>query len=146
MKSRFLPFINALGCLALAGVILVQWNKERALDGTISQLRSELSEARAAADAQRQRMASLERDISVLKESLEATQQATEVATRALEEKEAAGELLVGELAAVRAQVALWQEAIAGRDEKIRELGEELVATRARLDTALVRLKEAGAR
>lgn len=146
MKSRFLPFINALGCLALAGVILVQWNKERALDGTISQLRSELSEARAAADAQRQRTASLERDISVLKESLEATQQAMEVATRALEEKEAAGELLVGELAAVRAQVALWQEAIVGRDEKIRELGEELVATRARLDTALVRLKEAGAR
>ena len=146
MKSRFLPFINALGCLALAGVILVQWNKERALDGTISQLRSELSEARAAADAQRQRMASLERDISVLKESLEATQQAMEVATRALEEKEAVGELLVGELAAVRAQVALWQEAIVGRDEKIRELGEELVATRARLDTALVRLKEAGAR
>lgn len=124
----------------------MQWNKERALDGTISQLRSELSEARAAADVQRQRMASLERDISVLKESLEATQQATEVATRALEEKEAAGELLVGELAAVRAQVALWQDAIAGRDEKIRELGEELVATRARLDTALVRLKEAGAR
>jgi chromosome segregation ATPase len=146
VKSRFLPFINALGCLALAGVILVQWNKERALDGTISQLRSELSEARAAADAQRQRTASLERDISVLKESLEATQQAMEVATRALEEKEAAGELLVGELAAVRAQVALWQEAIVGRDEKIRELGEELVATRARLDTALVRLKEAGAR
>jgi chromosome segregation ATPase len=146
VKSRFLPFINALGCLALAGVILVQWNKERALDGTISQLRSELSEARAAADAQRQRMASLERDISVLKESLEATQQAMEVATRALEEKEAVGELLVGELAAVRAQVALWQEAIVGRDEKIRELGEELVATRARLDTALVRLKEAGAR
>jgi chromosome segregation ATPase len=140
VKSRFLPFINALGCLALAGVILVQWNKERALDGTISQLRSELSEARAAADAQRQRTASLERDISVLKESLEATQQAMEVATRALEEKEAAGELLVGELAAVRAQVALWQEAIVGRDEKIRELGEELVATRARLDTALVRL------
>lgn len=124
----------------------MQWNKERALDGTISQLRSELSEARAAADVQRQRMASLERDISVLKESLEATQQAKEVATRALEEKEAAGELLVGELAAVRAQVALWQEAIAGRDEKIRELGEELVATRARLDTALLRLKEAGAR
>lgn len=124
----------------------MQWNKERALDGTISQLRSELSEARAAADAQRQRTASLERDISVLKESLEATQQAMEVATRALEEKEAAGELLVGELAAVRAQVALWQEAIVGRDEKIRELGEELVATRARLDTALVRLKEAGAR
>ena len=124
----------------------MQWNKERALDGTISQLRSELSEARAAADVQRQRMASLERDISVLKESLEATQQAMEVATRALEEKEAAGELLVGELAAVRAQVALWQEAIVGRDEKIRELGEELVATRARLDTALVRLKEAGAR
>ena len=119
MNCRALPILNAIGCLVLTGVIVLQWQRERALDGSLAQLKSELaSESKRAAD--------LERDIAVLKESLEATQQSA---------AQAAAE-----------QLTIWQTAVAGRDAKLRELDAALAATRQRLDAAIARLKEAGAR
>ena len=126
MKSRALPILNAFGCLALSGVIVVQWQRERMLDETLAKLKYELRTANDQAAAEATRAANLERDIAVLKESIEATQQA-------------AGE-------SAREQGAIWQTSLAERDEKLRELDAELTTTRQRLDEAVARLKEAGAR
>jgi chromosome segregation ATPase len=146
MKSRFLPIINAIGCLVITSLVVVQWQAERASDAAIAKLRRELAESREQTAEESRRRSALERDITVLKEALEATQQAAESATRESAEHQERASRLSGEVDAARDQVTLWETAIAGRDERIRKLDSELKETRERLDQAVERLKAAGAR
>lgn len=146
MKSRILPILNAIGCLALTGVVLLQWTKERALEASLDVRLHELAEAKDQAASEVQRSADLERDILALKESLEATQKAAETTQLALAERGAKATANADEITAAREKIATWQAAIAGRDEKIRELDTELAATRGRLEAAVARLKTAGGR
>lgn len=146
MKSRVLPILNLAGCLALTGLVLLQWNRERALDSRIGKLQTELAAARDQSAAETKRAAALHRDIEVLKESIEATQKAAEAAANGLAENESQTAELQMELGAAREQIVEWQTAIAARDEKLKSLNTELVATRKRLDEAIGKLKTAGAR
>lgn len=146
MKSRILPILNAVGCLALTGVILLQWSKERKLETSLDARLIELAAAKDQAAAESQRAGNLERDIAVLKESIEATQTAAESASRALAERDLENQALVGEVTAAREQLITWQAALAERDAKIRELGADLTATRQRLDAAVAKLKVAAER
>lgn len=146
MNSRVLPILNAIGCLVLAGLVVVQWNKELVLDQKLTRLGTELTTAREQAAAEGKRAAGLERDISVLKESIESSQQASEEAARRFAEKETQTAGLEVEITTAREQVKTWQDAIAARDAKLRELNDELSATRRRLDEAIAKLKEAAAR
>ncbi len=146
MNSRVLPILNAIGCLILAGLVVVQWNKELALDQKLTTLRSELTTTREQAAAETKRAAGLERDIAVLKESIQSSQQASDEAARKFAEKVTQSAGLEAEVTAAREQVKTWQDAIATRDAKLRELDAELTNTRRRLDEAVAKLKTAGAR
>jgi chromosome segregation ATPase len=146
MTSRTLPIINAIGCLVLTGVVVLQWRKERALDASLYGLRTELSAARGKADEEAKRRAALERDIEVLKDSIASTQQAAESVTRNLVEKDQAAAQLQTELNAAREQLTLWEAALKARDERIVTLDANLAATRKRLDEAVAKLRSAGAR
>jgi chromosome segregation ATPase len=146
MNSRVLPVLNLVGCLALTGLVLVQWRKEHVTDAATAALRNELNSARAEiAEAAKQR-AALERDIVVLKESIEATQKSAETSARGLEEKERQVAELETGIATARGQVTAWEAAIQQRDERIRTLEGDLAKTRQRLDEAVARIKEAAAR
>jgi chromosome segregation ATPase len=146
MTPRTLPIVNAIGCLALTGVVVLQWRKERALDASLHGLRTELSAAKGTADEEAKRRAALERDIEVLKESIASTQQAAESATRTLAEKDQAAAQFETELNAAREQITLWEAALKARDERIVSLDANLAATRKRLDEAVAKLRSAGAR
>jgi chromosome segregation ATPase len=146
MTPRTLPVINAIGCLVLTGVMVLQWRKERALDASMHGLRTELAAARVKADEEAKRRAALERDIEVLKDSIASTQQAAESVTRNLVEKDQAAAQLQTELNAAREQLTLWEAALKARDERIVSLDANLAATRKRLDEAVAKLKSAGAR
>jgi chromosome segregation ATPase len=141
VKARVLPILNAIGCIVLTGVILLQWKKERALDSSLVSLRSQLTEARELATRESSRAANLERDIIVLKESIEAIQKSAEATNQALSKQQIETSGLTGEINAAREQILSWQTAIAERDEKIRSLNSEITATRKRLDEAIRRLK-----
>lgn len=141
MNPRSLPMINALGCLVLAAVVFSQWGKESRADAATSHLRSELAAAGVHAETDAKRIADLERDIAVLKQSFEATRLAAAVA-----QKRSGPAGTEGELTAAREQVETWKSSLADRDSRISELEAELVTTRRRLDEAVVRLKQAGAR
>lgn len=141
-----LPILNAVGCLILAVVVVVQWNKELALDQKLTRLGTELTTAKEQAAAEAKRATGLERDIFVLKESIESSQQAIEEAARRFAEKETQSAGLEAEITTAREQVKTWQDAIAVRDAKLRELNDELSATRRRLDQVIAKLKEAGGR
>ncbi|MCU0777449.1 MAG: hypothetical protein MUF86_07250, partial [Akkermansiaceae bacterium] len=63
MNSRVLPVLNLIGCLALTGLVVVQWRREHITDAVAAGLRRELATARQEiAEAARQRT-TLERDI-----------------------------------------------------------------------------------
>ena len=146
MSPRVLPILNAVGCLVLTGLVVAQWRKERRLDATLAGVRTELVAAKEQAATEGTRRTALERDIAVLKESIEATQRAAEAATRTASENDLAATQLHAELAATRDQVAAWEAAIKTRDERIRALDANLKETRKRLDEAIAQLKAADAR
>lgn len=144
--SRVLPILNALGCLALTALVIAQWRGERSANAQITGLKTEINHARHQAAEQEKRRAALERDIAVLKESIESLQKSAEAATRGLAEKEQAAGQLQTELDAARQQVTAWEQALKSRDDRIRELDTQLSATRKRLDEAIAKLKTAAAR
>lgn len=146
MNARFLPVLNLIGCLALTGLVVTQWRTERSKEAALADLKSQLAAARHQAKEDAKHRAALEHDISVLKESLEATQKAAEAATRELEQKEQHITQLQAAESAARTQLAAWEEAVKQRDERIRALETDLTKTRARLDEAVIRLKQAAER
>ena len=146
MNSRLLPLLNLIGCLALTGLVVVQWRRERSLDGALVNLKSQLAEAHHQASENAKRRSALEHDSIVLKESLEATQKAAETAGRELAEKQQLVAQLQTETVAIREQLTAWEDAVKQRDDRIRALEEQLTKTRAKLDEAIARLKEAAAR
>jgi chromosome segregation ATPase len=146
MTTRVLPILNTIGCLALTGLVVVQWRKERTLDSTLTNLRSELADSRIRIEEDAKQRAALERDISVLKESIEAIQKSAESSARDLAEKDELATRLEADLGSARDQVAAWESAIRERDARIQTLDADLAAARKRLDEAIARLKEAGAR
>lgn len=146
MISRLLTFANAAGCVILIALVVIQWGKERGLNGDLAETRSELADVSARKLEQEQRLGALERDIQVLKDSLTATQQAAETTARELGEKTTAATALETELQAAREQIVAWETALKARDERIRGLTDELAATRKRLDEAVARLKAAAER
>lgn len=146
MTPRALAIINAIGCLLLTALVVVQWRSERVMNGALGRLSAELATVNEQAAEEAKQRAALERDIAVLKETIEATQQAAESSARALVEKDALATRSQTELAAAREQVTAWEAALKVRDERIRSLDTDLSATRKRLDEAIVNLKAAGAR
>jgi len=146
VKSRYLPLINSIGCLLLCGMVIVQWNNERRLIASIGHLKSELNASLAQSSSESQRRKALDHDIMILKESLEITQQAYDSSTRSLKAAETKALELETKANKDQAQLEAWKTAIDSRDEKLRNLNSELVATRNRLDDAINKLKAAGAK
>jgi chromosome segregation ATPase len=146
MNARLLPVLNVIGCLALTALIIVQWRKEHVLDRAAAGLRQQLADSRAETATEATRRTALERDITILKESIEATQQAAEKSTRELEEQRKLAATLQSEVTVAREQIINWQEAIKQRDDRIIILTDELTRTRQRLEEAIARLREAANR
>ncbi len=149
--SRFLPILNLVGCLLITVVIVAQWLKERGLGERITSISQELVISRDQTAEAEKRAIALESDVAQLKEAIEATTLArkeAEDAARAEVEKITTGHNeRIAELAtASEERVKIWEKAIADRDVKIRELNSSLTTTRERLNEAITKLKEAGAR
>lgn len=148
--SRFLPLLNLVGCLLISGLVLAQWHKERGLHTRIKELNQQLVAAGEQHDAAMKRATALENDIAQLKDAIESTAQArTEMAdamTKLVAESQAHAATVATTNQSNLEQVKIWENAIADRDAKIRELNSSLTATRERLNEAIAKLKEAGAR
>ena len=148
--SRFLPLLNLVGCLLISGLILAQWHKERGLDTRIKELNQQLVAAGEQHDAEMKRATALENDIAQLKESIESivkTRTETEDAmAKLVAESQARATTVATTNQSNLEQAKIWEQAIADRDAKIRELNSSLTATRERLNEAIAKLKEAGAR
>ncbi len=145
-NNRVLPILNAVGCLALTVLVVVQWQREHETGRVVDRLRNEIAAAHARAAEDARHRAALERDISVLKEAIESIQRAAEESALELEEQQQLNASLQAEVAATGDQLAAWEAAVKQRDQRITTLNEELERTRQRLEEAVARLREAGAR
>lgn len=146
MSSRVLTILNALGCLALTGLIATLWLKERDMASEIVSIAKERDSARSEIQKLISRRTALEGDIATLKESLASTQQAAESATGELTAKSELATQLQTDLDTARTQVTTWESALKERDTRIETLQSELTKTRTRLDEAIAKLKQAGAK
>lgn len=140
-----ITLLNAIGCLVLTAVIITLWQRERSDRASITSLRSELNLAAAEAAKADELRSALERDISVLKESIASAQTDAETANRNFAEKNQLAIQLQDELGAAREQIIAWEIALKDRDERIRSLDADLSAARKRLDEAIAKLKASGA-
>jgi len=145
VKSRALILINAIGCLALTGLVVVQWRKERATSERMVRVMAESAAANERAAEEGKRRAALERDIATLKETIDSIQKSAETSADAFAQKDQLANQLDAELKAAREQLTSWEAALKARDERIRTLDSNLAATRQRLDEAIRKLKAAGA-
>lgn len=147
MIPRFLPILNLVGCVLVTGVILAQWRKEQQLGNQVKAISQELVASHDQTAEAEKRATALEGDVAQLKESIEATAAANRLAeaenVRVTTEHH---EKMNALITAAEGQAQTWQAAIAERDAKIKELGSSLSATRTRLNEAIAKLKEAGAR
>ena len=139
---RILPVINAIGCLALTGIIVAQWNAQLKSTEKSKRMAVDMVELKASAAEETARAALLEQDISTLKETLEAMR----VSNARLAQDAAVANLQKQDLEATREAVKGWEAAVAERDVKLKDLNSKLTATRERLDQAIGKLKAAGAR
>jgi peptidoglycan hydrolase CwlO-like protein len=151
--ARWLSILNAIGCLVLAGFILIQWRGGQSLSRELHQSRSrEILETNARLEAEKLAKG-LQADLDGLKASIDSIQQAAAVAEEEMAVKVEEARGLAGLVTEAQNQIKTWEEAVKARDEaivqrdaKLKELNEALVATRARLDEAVAALKKAGAR
>lgn len=163
MRASKLPalvIINAAGCLALAGFILLQWFEGHATEAKLEQARKEIILEKNARLEAEHRAKLFESDITGLKASIESIQKASELAQKELGEKNALVDAANQSLQDAQGKVKEWEDAVKKRDEaitlrdskltelteKLKESNASLLATRKRLDEAVAELKKAGAR
>lgn len=149
-RNRLLPLLNLLGCILITGIIVVQWRQEHRRQEEIQRLERQLYEKSAENKAAQLQAETLRGDILQLKAAIESAAASRKEHEDAMAKLVAESQARVTDEAAASAirqqQSAAWEQALASRDEKIRQLDASLTATRARLDAAIVKLKEANAR
>jgi hypothetical protein len=139
MITRFLPYLNTLGCIAITTIIIIQWHGEHQQKQIIQDLNLTLAKSQETEDQAKQKVQALETDIAALKEALQATQQ---TANANADQQGKIASALDAEMTKARDQMNKWQQAILERDERIRTLQQDLIATRQRLDQAISKLKQ----
>jgi len=153
VNSRLVTILNAIGCLVLAAVILIQWQQGQMLSDQLLASRSqEVLQANARVEAETLSK-QLQADIDGLKASVDSIQQSAALAEQQLAAKAEETKSLLTQLSQTQEQIKTWEAAVKSRDEaltlrdtKLQELNDSLVATRKRLDQAVAELKTAGAR
>ena len=153
MSIRLLPILNAIGCAVLMVLIVIQWKSGQSLEDQLRESREQTAaETKGREDAEK-RAVQLQSDIDGLKASIDSMREGSVRDRKAAEDAgkfaaDKAGEVgtLTLGLGKAQEQLKVWEEAVKSRDEKLKELDEDLVATRKRLDEAIAKLKQAGAR
>jgi len=153
MSFRLLPILNAVGCAVLMVLVVIQWKGGQSLEDQLRDSRAQTaSEMKGREDAEKHAV-QLQSDVDGLKASIDSMREGSVRDRKTAEDagkfaSDKAGEVgaLTINLGKAEEQLKVWEEAVKSRDEKLKELNDDLVATRQRLDEAIAKLKQAGAR
>ncbi len=153
MKQNLFTIVNAIGCLVLLVIVVLQWQQsehQREAYRTIQIKEHAANEAKAEAVT---RADALMLDLTELKRSYMETQKTADAAgldyQRKLEElgtTKAAYDQAAAERDALQKRITEWEAALKLRDQTITEQNASMIALRKKLDEAIVQLKKAGAK
>ncbi|MBK1881662.1 hypothetical protein JIN85_04510 [Luteolibacter pohnpeiensis] len=146
MTARILSITNAIGCLILVGFIFYQWHQGLTTELKLKDAKTEAINEHNERMTAETKIAVLQSDIVGLKDSISSIREAYETSEKSLVEKSKEADDLAKSLSELQAQTEQWMEAIKQRDAKLLEQNQEIAATRKKLDEAIAKLKEAGAR
>jgi hypothetical protein len=153
MKQNIFTIVNAIGCLVLLVIVVLQWQQsehQREAYRTIQIKEHAANEAKAEAVT---RADALMLDLTELKRSYMETQKTADAAgldyQRKLEElgtTKAAYDQAAAERDALQKRITEWEAALKLRDQTITEQNASMIALRKKLDEAIAQLKKAGAK
>jgi hypothetical protein len=153
MKQNIFTIVNAIGCLVLLVIVVLQWQQsehQREAYRTIQIKEHAANEAKAEAVT---RADALMLDLTELKRSYMETQKTADAAgldyQRKLEElgtTKAAYDQAAAERDALQKRITEWEAALKLRDQTITEQNASMIALRKKLDDAIAQLKKAGAK
>jgi len=141
MSTRVLMILNAIGCLLLTAVVVGQWAREHALKMQIKGLQYDIGSLQIRVDEEIQKREGVERDVVMLKDSLDQARKAIEVKDAQFAEREVVVGKLKQEIELTQKQLEVWNKAVEDRDRRIQLLNANLLEASKRLDEAIGQLK-----
>ena len=141
MSTRVLMILNAIGCLLLTAVVVGQWAREHALKTQIKRYQYDMGSLQIRVDEEIEKREGVERDVVMLKDSLEQARKAIEAKDAQIAEREVVLGKLKQELELTQKQLEVWNKAVEERDRRIQALDADLLEAHKRLDEAIGRLK-----
>jgi hypothetical protein len=153
MKQNLFTIVNAIGCLVLLVIVVLQWQQseqQREAYRTIQIKEHAANEAKAEAVT---RADALMFDLTELKRSYMETQKTADAAGLDYQKKieelsttKSAYDQAAAERDALQKRITEWEAALALRDQTITEQNASMIALRKKLDEAIAQLKKAGAK
>ena len=153
MKQNLFTIVNAIGCLVLLVIAVLQWQQseqQREAYRTIQIKEHAANEAKAEAVT---RADALMFDLTELKRSYMETQKTADAAGLDYQKKieelsttKAAYDQAAAERDALQKRITEWEAALKLRDQTITEQNASMIALRKKLDEAIAQLKKAGAK
>lgn len=141
MTTRILMILNAIGCILLTVVVVVQWAGEHALKAQVKRFQDEVGGLQIQVDDEIQKREGVERDVVMLKDSLEQARKAIEAKDAQIAGREVVVGKLKQEVELIQKQLEVWNKAVEERDRRIQVLDADLLEAHKRLDEAIGRLK-----
>jgi len=141
MNGR-LKYVNLFGVLALATLCVVQWQRDRRLNLEISRLDQVRLQQAARIDEQANLLKGLNEDLGQLKTSLANEQSLRSQAEQKVLSSESTNEQLVLERDQLKAAITNWANAVALRDEHMKEANTRIEQLAADLNASIRKYNE----
>ncbi len=137
-----LKYLNLVGVVALACLCVTQWLHDRRLNLEIKRLDQVRLEQSAKIDEQANRLKGLNEDLDQLKTSLAAERDLRSQIEEKLETADAANEKLALERDQLKGAISNWANAVALRDERMKEANTRIEELAADLNASIRKYNE----
>jgi chromosome segregation ATPase len=141
MKDR-LKYVNLFGVLALAALCAFQWGRDRRLNLEIKRLYQVRLELSAKIDDQSNQISGLNEDLNQLKPALANERDLRLQTEKKLAASEATDDQLVRERDQLKAAISNWANAVALRDERMKEANARIEQLAADLNASIRKYNE----
>jgi chromosome segregation ATPase len=141
MNGR-LKYVNLFGVLALAALCIAQWQRDRRLNLEINRLDQVRLQQTAKIDEQANLLKGLNEDLGQLKTSLGNEQSLRSQAEQKVLSAESTNEQLVLERDQLKAAITNWANAVAVRDERMKEANARIEQLAADLNASIRKYNE----
>lgn len=141
MSSRF-QYVNLAGVVALVILCIVQWTRDRALNLEVNRLeKSRINHEQTISD-QEKSLRGLNSDLAAFKDQLTSTRSELAETSKKLRESESSNNRLTLERDQLRENITNWMNAVALRDERLKEANTTVQNLADQLNASILKFNE----